>query len=177
VRATNAGGAVLEHDAVGGVDDQSTSGFQKDIRRGFAVGDLVAADQGVNALDQAGLGEVALDGAPARGAGDGARDFHLIQPVQHLDQAGFERDAVLGHIGVDQFARVHGHLVDGKLRAKHLHQMSAPARLRQAERAHVNLRGHVVAAGQAGLGHAALGDHFGVEHRAVHVEDDGAESG
>ena len=169
----DAGLRILQDDAVAGRNTEPLGGGKENVGRGLASRDLVAADQRSEAMQQSDtieLGARAL--APRRGRDRGG-DAALVEQIQDVIEPGLERDpfggddrVVIGRPGAGQCVdRIVGPVPVADQRDA----------IAEAASDHLAAELEVELAAQAARGALPCAQRrtLGVEHQAVHVEDDG----
>ena len=96
-------GRILEDHAVFRGDAQLFGSGQEDIGGGLAVFDHVAADHLVEIRQDTGLGQFFAGGLLNGGGGNRGEDAGFVQPFQQVEEALFDRDAMLGEIFAEIF--------------------------------------------------------------------------
>ena len=172
-RGADAGLRVLQHEAVPRGFAQPLRCREEDVGLGLAARDFVAAHQRDEAGQERGARELGLRAVAARGRGHGLGDALPVEPVQEFEQARLEGDAfALDDRVVRRVPRAHqvgGRVVvavvirDDRLAVA---EVAADHRLRERQ---VELDAECPGRVDPRLRRQPLG----VEHQAVHVEDDG----
>ncbi len=177
VGGADAGVGVFERVAGGGFDAEAADGFEIDVGLGFAAGDFIAADEDGEVFQEADLFEAAAGVVVAGGGGDGERDAARGEVVEDFADAWFEGKAVLQNVILEEFVAflVSGLEVKGGTKGgRHEDEAFVVGATDEGGEERI---GHVVTEKEGGFLPGDAGDALGVEHEAVHVEDDGGEHG
>ncbi len=172
VGGADAGEGILERVARAGVDAEVADGLEKDVGLGFAACDLVAGDDGGEVFEEAHRLQALRGDRITRGSGNGQRDSLRGEIVEQLADAGLERQAIALD---DLFEENAGGGVDAleiEAGAELLAHELAGIALAAADHEREEGVGHLVAGGAGGFLPGDPGDALGVDHEAVHVEDD-----
>ena len=167
---------VLDHEALVWLAIERAGGFQENLGVWFALADFIATNGDVEVLQHVGVDQVFLGDGTAAGGGHRHGQARLAQALQHLQQAGLDRYAVIAHVLQFKFI---GALADFGVR-----EVVAVMRLgkglgllcAQAQRANQGVLAQRFAEDfQRSLLECLEAQALGVEEGAIHIED-GAEN-
>ena len=168
----DAGVGIFQGEAERCVDAEAADGFEVDVGRGFAVGDLVAGDEDAKIFEEVDLLEALAGDGVAGGGGDAEGHFPDGEIVEQFADAGLGGEAMLRDVVlIDEAAGVVG-FFEVEAGAEGGVEEIGAADFAVADHGLEDGIGHVVAGAAGGFLPGDFGDAFGVEHEAVHVEDD-----
>lgn len=168
----DAGVGIFQRVADGGVDAEAADGFEIDVGLRFAAWDFVPADELREVFHQADLLEALAGDLIARGGGNAEGDFPRGKGGEDFVDAGLEGKAVAGDVVFENFAAIEGGGLEVEAGAKFFLEHDAAGAIGAADHGVEDVVGHFVAMEAGGFVPRDAGDALGVEHEAVHVEDD-----
>ena len=171
--AFDSGQGIFQDEALGGFYVEPAGGEEEDVGSGFAVFDFVAGGESVEArIEVAEIG----DGMDAlRGGGDGFADRQGVKVVEEFDEAGLTGDAVKRDMRVPMMGDAFPQFFEGEVGAPAFAHKAGAVDSGAADEGEEQLVVDFVAEVATGVLEGDARDGFGVEHEAVHVEDDGGE--
>jgi len=182
IKAGSAGGAdpgmgILERVTGACCYSEAANGFEVDVGLRFATGDFVAADKNGEVTEETGLFEAQARVGGASGGGDGDGDFARGEVVEQFADAGFDGEALLLNVVFEKRVALMGSGFVVEAGAEGFAQEGDACLMCAADQGGEEVVGHGVAEKKSGFLPGDLGDAFGVEHEAVHVEDDAGVGG